>query len=121
MRPNESRNSSALDDLVKVLKTERTLLINGEVGAMAAIAARKDKLLAAMPVLTEAESDPRTLQKIREMAEHNARLLQAALDGIRAVSVRMKALRDVSSKFETYTSGGKRENLLATGSLEKRS
>lgn len=120
MRSNETRSNGALDDLISVLKAERALLLNGEVGAMSAIAARKDKIMAAIPGMQASEADAHLLLKIRDMAEHNARLLQAALDGIRAVSVRMKALREAGSKFETYDSHGQRSDLLSKGSLEKR-
>ncbi|MBC7133492.1 MAG: flagellar protein FlgN [Roseovarius sp.] len=95
-----------------LLERERDCLLAGDLGALAGLAAEKEALMARLGEsgLPEAAA----AAALREKAQRNQQLLDAALQGIRRVSARLGAYRQVRRSMETYDPQGRKETIAGT-------
>lgn len=92
-----------------LLEREKASLLAGDLAALAGLAAEKEALLARLR-----ESGANQLAGVaalRERATRNQRLLDAAMLGIRRVSARLSAYRQVRRSMETYDPQGRKETI----------
>lgn len=109
----------ALEHLIDLLEQERSLLIKGEIEALARQTKRKEELVeqlrSAGPLPTE------DLSRLRELADRNAALLDASRNGLRAASSRLTEIRKAMLQLDTYGRDGALTNLrTARPNVEKR-
>lgn len=105
--------AEALEDL---LDRERSLLLTGSLDGLGRIAAEKESLLSRLGSDLPSEVLPR----IREKAQRNARLLEAAGAGVRSVTRRIADLRAGPKPLSTYSPDGRKEDLGAARSKVER-
>ncbi|SPH23454.1 hypothetical protein DEA8626_02517 [Defluviimonas aquaemixtae] len=106
---------------IEVLLAEERLAVRlGDLGTLDALAARKADILERLAA--EASAAPHeTLARVKELAAANQTLLSAALDGLRSARARLTAIRDASSRFDTYDRAGRAHSVsLAQGTVERR-
>ncbi|GIX15481.1 MAG: hypothetical protein KatS3mg118_3440 [Paracoccaceae bacterium] len=101
--------------LVALLETERGLIRRGAIAELAALDARRQKLLAAL-----AEADPppgpesaAALEALRQAAERNLRLLQSFRDGLARAGERARRMARDSAAIGLYGPGGERRGELS--------
>ena len=108
------------DALDALLEEERTALMQGDLDRIGDLIARKEALFDLL-----AEIDPQDapdVSGLRAKTLRNQAMLDAALQGIRAVAERMRSLRRVRDALETYDSQGRRTAIPAPAvrQVEKR-
>lgn len=110
-------NELIMSHLQALLDEERTLLLNGDLEALPSILNRKQELIEKLngtkvPDLTD----------IHTKLTRNHALLNSAMEGIRKVSDRLEALKQMRQSLETYDSQGHRQSISApqNGRMEKR-
>ena len=110
----DDANHEALEDL---LDRERAALLEGNIDALTRLADEKESLLQ-----TLADYPPATLEILQAKAARNQELLNSALEGIRSVANRLKALREVRNALNTYDRQGQRHSIegLARPKVERR-
>ena len=92
-----------------LLDTERQALLDGRIDQLPEIARRKQALIADLAPPDSARMA--LVQDMQEKARRNERLLNAALEGIRAVADRIGALRQARSCLETYDRTGRKSRI----------
>lgn len=92
-----------------LLDRERAALLRGDLGAVAALAREKEALL--VRLVPGPGADPALLETLRTRAERNQTLLDAALHGIRLVSERLAAYRNVRRAMDTYDPQGRKATI----------
>jgi len=110
-----------LDALEDLLDAERTALLAGKLDDVSRLHANKERLIGS---LTEcAVTDGTRFESVSDKVKRNQILLNSALNGIRSVSQRMNAIRQVRQSLETYDSFGRKltVDVRTGGTLEKRS
>ena len=112
--------SGPVDQLIALLDQERRALVAGDgaVAGLARLAPRKAALLARIeamgPDLRAADLD-----RLRHAATRSARVIEAALDGMRHARAQIEAARNPEAR--TYDRSGKRRDLARMpGALERR-
>ncbi|RKT32375.1 FlgN protein [Roseovarius halotolerans] len=101
-----------IDRLDKLLETERTALLAGDLEAIGALLAQKEQLIDRFNAL-EGAREP-DLAGLQGKVERNQVLLDGALEGIRRVANRMAAIRQVRRSLATYDETGKRHTIDGT-------
>ncbi len=109
-----------INDLDQLLDQEREALLAGELEVLSEIHESKTNLIDRLNELDV--EDQETLAQLREKVGRNQDLLNSALEGIRAVSRRLAAVRRVRAKLETYTATGQKSEIetQTEHALEKR-
>ncbi|MGH1463901.1 MAG: flagellar biosynthesis protein FlgN [Cognatishimia sp.] len=109
-----------LANLDRLLSQEHAHLLAGNLESFADLLAEKEDLLARLAEI-ETHQMP-NIAPIQSRMHYNQKLLESAMQGIRAVADRLQDLRQVQLGLETYDAGGKRRRLgRRTGrDLEKR-
>ena len=109
-----------INDLDQLLDQEREALLAGELEVLSEIHESKANLIDRLNELDV--EDQETLAQLREKVGRNQDLLNSALEGIRAVSRRLAAVRRVRAKLETYTATGQKSEIetQTEHALEKR-
>jgi len=104
--------------LARVLGDERDCLRAGAFGQLSGLADRK---LALIERVTACGSQLRGLRALRTMAVENQRLIEAALQGVRAAQNRLKSVRDAETGMTAYTSEGQSVRLpVSAATVERR-
>lgn len=105
--------SSALQDTIDslddVLEQERQALLHGELDKLQRLYDYKARLIDQLRVLDL--EDAEDIQPLTEKLNRNQSLLNSALEGIRAVTRRLDAVRQARETLETYDADGKRNTL----------
>ncbi len=110
---------TALNELLELLEQERSLLIKGEVDAVAALAEQKEELIEQLR--TAGPLPAEGLSKLRERALRNKALLDASRTGLKAAATRLKEIRKAMLQLDTYNRDGNLTNLqTAQPKVEKR-
>lgn len=106
-----------LDDL---LELERKALLAGNIDGVTRRLPEKERLMSSLEAFEL--TDESGLDPLKKKAERNQRLLESALEGIRAVTSRISALRRIRETLETYDQSGRRTTISETrgGQVEKR-
>ena len=107
----------ALDDL---LDKERAALLDGNLETVGRLHLRKEALIDQLNRQDVAQATD--MGALHLKVSRNQALLGSALQGVRAVSRRLAAIRRVRQSLETYDASGRRQSvdLKPGGSLEKR-
>ena len=99
---------SATSDAVKEFLTrERSAIRNGDYSSLPDMIEEKARLFVR---LSEEQCDEKTLASLKEMAEHNGALLEAAQRGLGAALGQIGAARSAASP-QTYGPKGERDRL----------
>lgn len=107
-----------IDALHDVLEAERAALREGALDKVARMAERKEALIVR---IRAASPDPAALGPLQQALDRNRVLLSSAIDGLRAVGVRLNALSAARGRLETYDRAGRRQVSQTPGrSLERR-
>lgn len=113
----ENIDFSKLDS---VLEKERAFLLQGDLEGLATLLPVKEKLVELL--LSDAPANRAQITPLEGKLKRNQLLLDGALEGIRAVAVRLAALRQVRSALDTYDAHGRKQRVgITSGSkIEKR-
>ena len=110
---------TALQRLFALLEREKSLLMKGEIEAVADQAPRKEALveeLRAAGPLSDGD-----LARLREAANRNSALLEASREGFKAALARLREIRKAMLQLDTYGRDGNLTNLReAAPRVEKR-
>lgn len=111
---------TTIDSLDDLLDQERAALLRGELDKLQRLYEYKVRLIDQLRVLDLENSDD--LRPLSDKIDRNQSLLSSALEGIRAVTRRLDAVRQARENLETYGADGKRTSLgtRAGKALEKR-
>ncbi len=115
-----NKTEATLEQVNRLLDSERKALIEGRIDQLAELAERKQELAADLERLEGLSQQ--NLREMRQKARRNERLLQSALEGIRSVTARLEALRQVREGLETYDSSGNKTRITSfrDARMEKR-
>ena len=102
----ENRGFSMLDT---VLEQERSFLLKGDLEGLATLLPVKEQLVEMF--LTNKGVDRNQIVPLEGKLRRNQLLLDGALDGIRAVSARLAALRQVRNALDTYDAHGRKKHV----------
>lgn len=100
---------TAIADLDRVLEEERAALLGGDLAALDALLERKSLLIETLA--REAAGVPEALEPLQIKLRRNRELFEQALAGLRAVSDRLQALREVHEGGGTYDVSGRRRRI----------
>ena len=95
------------ESLLALLARERAFLLRGELTALADLSAEKIRLTDALAVSTPAVP---LIRALRSASQHNARLIAAALAGLKATRQR---LAQTAQSVTTYDKTGRKADLSA--------
>lgn len=115
-----ARISETMGDLDDLLDLERVALLQGKLDDVSRLHARKEGL---MDALNRFDFDePQVLRDLHGKLVRNQKLLDSALDGVRAVTKRLATIQRVRQSLDTYDCFGQKKTVdLNTGSsVEKR-
>lgn len=98
--------SPLVRSLDKLLAKERQALLTGDLNTLTGLLQEKEALLMDLGPLQDAGEG--RLAELRTKVERNQKLLTHALEGLRDVSERIKALRRAQRSLETYDQKGQR-------------
>ncbi|GGX38471.1 hypothetical protein GCM10007385_01640 [Tateyamaria omphalii] len=107
MKMNEYQG--ALEELEDLLDAEKAAVLEGKLDDVGRLLDQKTRLLEF--VGGSESSNAKTMTKLRNKLERNQSLLESAADGVRSVSRRLSAVRQVRESLETYDSLGRRRNV----------
>jgi hypothetical protein len=93
------------DALEKLLEKERTAILAGALKDMGKIANEKERLLNTHELTAPNQN---VLDQLHKKADRNQQLLAAAIQGVRAVTTRLGALRKGQSALNTYNKNGQK-------------
>ena len=103
--------TGTLTELNDLLDAEREALLQGDLEKLNALLVPKEALIEA--VNKTAQSDLPALRKLDSKVRRNQLLMDGALEGIRAVALRLARLREVKGALETYGADGKKHDIIA--------
>lgn len=95
--------------LSELLDTEREALLQGDLEKLGDLLVPKEALIETMNAVPQ--TDVSAILMLDSKVKRNQLLLDGALEGIRAVAVRMVQLREVKGALETYGADGKRRDI----------
>lgn len=113
MQASDRRIADELEDL---LDREKALLMAGAVRDLPRLADQKVRLLTRLSAATGQHG----LARIRDKAQRNARLLEAAGRGIQSVTERIASLRAGPQPFSTYSADGAKATFGGKGGTMER-
>ena len=104
------RHGALIRAALALLERERACLLRGDLSGVAALAREKETLAAAFAEAA-GRADPAAIAALRDRAARNRDLLEAAMQGIRRVSARLSAYRQVQRSMDTYDPQGRRATI----------
>lgn len=105
--------------LAQLLAEERACLLSGDLAALPRLIAAKERLLGL--VGSAAAPSAAVLARLRDAAERNQGLLDAALRGVQAARTRLETMRSGGPALNTYDASGRAATLGDRGpSVERR-
>ncbi len=96
---SEETDTRIIAQLDALLETERAALLRGDLQAIADTVARKEQLIGTLNTGVARQAD---LSGLHHKLRRNQALLDGALLGIRAVSARIAAYRQIRKSMDTY-------------------
>lgn len=109
-----SEADAVLGALDRLLEEERALLRAGRLDALSDLSVRKETL---MERLTEVGVPPESRESLAGRIARNQALLDGALAGLRQVSERLGAVRELRRGLETYDREGRRTAMAQPGGV----
>ena len=106
---NSPKPQDLIDQLDKLLESERTVLLKGEIDEIPTIAEQKEALIDALNAIKTNETCD--LEQLQRKVSRNQILLDGALHGIRNVAMRLAALRKIRRSLETYDASGNKQSI----------
>lgn len=103
-----TKKSGLIEAFDALLDRESKALLAGDLQSIPGILTEKEALFER---LKSGRPNPEGLAALRAKAARNAGLISGALEGIRAVSLRLKIIRKVKAGMETYDQAGRRSVL----------
>jgi flagellar biosynthesis/type III secretory pathway chaperone len=100
--------SDPIAALGRLLKDERKALLSGDLAALPALIADKERLLDALADVPLPNAP--ALERLRNAAKGNQRLLDAALKGVRTARARLETARSGGPALSTYNARGQAES-----------
>jgi hypothetical protein len=97
--------SSPADALLALLARERAFLLTGELAGLSALSGEKLRLT---DLLVTSSPQPRLIRAISRTSQHNARLIAAAIAGLKATRQR---LNQTAQSVTTYDQSGRKSDL----------
>lgn len=112
---------SDIDALEDLLDAERAALLLGKLDDVSRLHAQKERLIETLSA--HVVQDEAKFEGLNDKVKRNQLLLDSALNGIRSVSRRLTAIKDVRRSLETYDAFGHKLkfDIRTAGKLEKRS
>lgn len=103
-----------------VLEQERAFLLEGDLEGLGTLLPVKEQLVEQF--INEKGADRGQIVPLEGKLRRNQLLLDGALEGIRAVAVRLAALRQVRTALDTYDAHGRKKHveISTTPKVEKR-
>jgi len=105
-------HNDVIGQMEDLLDRERAAVLDGDLEVLRRLVARKERLTSA---LSKAAPEAAAVARLRDKADRNRVLLEAAGRGIRAAGARLQALRRGPGDFQTYDRSGQRTGMTATG------
>lgn len=96
------------ENALKLFEEERAALRTGAIEKISKIGAQRDAILADLEQMKLSRAQAETL---KEKAGQNAKLLAAALAGIKDAQARLAALEEIRTGLNVYTATGDRATL----------
>lgn len=96
-----------IDRLSSLLDEERRLVLAGELGALEGLLSDKEALIDNVNASSVTDTD--ALKALDIKLRRNQLLLNGAMEGIQAVSLRLAALRSIRDTVETYDATGRKK------------
>ncbi|MHA3914343.1 hypothetical protein [Halovulum sp. GXIMD14793] len=113
-----------LQALLKQLKAERALLLQGRIAALTDLLPKLTALTSEIEAL-ELVDDPRTmdlLTRVQTSAQRNQGLAEASLRGLEAAKRKLRQIDEAQAQLNTYTGAGQRREIVGSApTREKRS
>lgn len=103
-------SAKTLEAISNILDAEREALLQGDLEQLSSLLVSKDALIT--EINATPQSDLSVMQLLDGKVKRNQLLLDGAMEGIRAVALRLAHLRQVKGAFETYGPDGKRQDIL---------
>lgn len=109
-----------MDRLDALLEEERQAVLAGALDDIAGLAEEKERLIGALNAA--APDRQKALRGLHDKVARNQTLLDATLAGLRKVTARLAAVREVRRSLETYDENGRKSTIdgTATHRVEKR-
>lgn len=101
--------ADSLDRLLDLMEEERSLLMSGDIEALADLEPRKTAMLEAFSA--EDHLDENRLATLQTKLHRNQALLDAARKGLNAAGARLRDIRKAMLQLDTYTRNGDIRNL----------
>ena len=101
---------SLISDMTRILETEASMLLTGDLKNLSTLEAEKQKVIdqLAASKVTESAND---LGRVRDLAHRNKHLFDAAMSGILAAKSRLENLQEAQSGLKTYKVSGHRAGM----------
>jgi len=113
-------NQNDFSDLDTLLEQERGCLLDGDLETLGVLLPAKEELVEKL--LQDSRLSRSMLAPLEGKLQRNQLLLDGALDGIKAVSARLAALKQVRTALDTYDAQGRKKSVLTStvSQMEKR-
>lgn len=102
-------SANTLEALDIILDEEREALLQGDLDQLSTLLVSKEALISEMN--DTPQSDLTAMQRLDSKVKRNQLLLDGAMEGIRAVALRLAHLRQIKGALETYGPDGKRHDI----------
>lgn len=104
---------SAFDNALKLFEAEQQALREGKIACIAEIGAQKDAIVAD---LASVKLSQEQAIRLREHAEKSAKMLAAALEGVKDAQKRLAALQNIRQGLSVYGADGNRQTVAQSNS-----
>ena len=108
---------NAVDAMEDLLDREREAILEGRFDLLGRLIEQKTRQVNA---LNPKDLDEKSLMRLRDQGQRNARLLEAMREGIEAVQQRLANLQGAGAALEIYEADGRRTKFLAAKKAETR-
>lgn len=109
---DKKNSADAMEDL---LDREREAILEGRFDLLNRLIEQKTRLISAF---NPKDVDEKTLVRLRDQGQRNARLLDAMREGIEAVQNRLASFQGSGAALETYEANGRRNTFPAARKSE---
>jgi len=111
-----------LDELIVQLDRESELIKSGEFGGIDKVVEKREAFLSStMEKFEDGNGEfEAKWSEIHSKSKRNSQLIHAAMDGVKAVSEIVKAIKSSSENLKTYDKCGAVENITSTSTTHER-
>ena len=105
-----TETSKIIDDAMQLMSEEREALTAGQLDRIGEIVKRKEHMVQEISRIRN-QLGPDELARLRNAADRNERLFDAAVTGIKTVQKRIEHLKSEGTDLKTYAADGERAAL----------